>query len=594
MNLNNRLQKLKELMISYNLDGFLVPRSDMFSGEEVPENEERLKYISGFSGSSGFGIISSNINIKSAIFSDGRYKLQLKKEVDPIKFDCFEGGINEIGQFLIKYQNFFINLAIDPWLLTLTQYNNLKKQIQNNKINIIYLKSNLIDEIWLDNKLELSKTVYELSTDYTGKKRSSKIMELTQTIKDHGGDYYILFRPTGLAWLLNIRGNDLKHTPVLRSFCIISKTGEVLIFTDNNNIEGIFIKDNTIKIYNFNEFTSFIQSIKKKIFLIDDQVLPFKLYEELKRAKLVVKNIFCPVEKSKSIKNIVELKGMRSAHLKDGVAFIKLLFWFEKKLKYKDISESSIVSKLLEIRSLEKTFVCESFATISAFADNGAIIHYKVTKLSDKKIHKDGLYLLDTGGHYLEGTTDTTRTILVGKAEPQMIKDFTLVLKGHIALSRTVFPIGTKGRDLDAIARKSLWLEGKDYAHGTGHGVGCFLSVHEGPISISKNSDCIIENGMVISNEPGYYLQGKYGIRIENLEVVSQKKFSGDINNFLCFENLTRVPLDLNLIDKNLLNENEINWVNNYHNKIYKDLSEMLKNNDEELLDFLKLKTSKI
>ena len=256
----------------------------------------------------------------------------------------------------------------------------------------------MIDEIWLNNKLELSKPVYELSTHYTGKKRSSKIIELNQKIKDNGKDYYILFRPTGLAWLLNIRGNDLKHTPVSRSFCIISKTGEVLIFTDNNNIEDIFIKDNEINIYNFNEFTSFIQSIKKKIFLIDDQVLPFKLYEKLKLENLFVKKISCPVEKSKSIKNIVELKGMRSAHLKDGLAFIKLLFWLEKKIKSKNISESSIVSKLLEIRSLEKTFVCESFATISGFADNGAIIHYKVTKLSNKIIHEDGLYLLDTGG----------------------------------------------------------------------------------------------------------------------------------------------------------------------------------------------------
>ena len=592
--MNSRLQKLKKLMILNNLDAFWVPRSDMFSGEEVLENQERLKYISGFSGSSGFSIISSNINVKSAIFSDGRYQLQLQKEVDLKNFDIFEGGINEIGSYLIKNQKYFTNVAIDPWLLTLTQHNNLKIQLQNTKINLIYLYSNLIDEIWSNNKSKISKKVYELSIDYTGKNRQTKTSELAQKIKFLGGDYYILFRPTGLAWLLNIRGNDLKHTPISRSFCIISKIGEVFIFTDNRNFESIFSKDNIIKIYSFDNFTSFIQSINKKIFLIDDTVLPFKIYEELKLKKLIIKKIICPVEKFKSIKNNTELRGMRSAHLKDGLAFIKLLFWLEQNIKSRNISENSIISKLFEFRSLEKTFVCESFATISGFADNGAIIHYKVTKQSDKKLNKNGLYLLDTGGHYLEGTTDTTRTISIGKPEKDMIEDFTLVLKGHIALSRTVFPMGTKGQELDAIARKPLWSRGKDYPHGTGHGVGCFLSVHEGPVSISRNSDCIIESGMVISNEPGYYLPGKYGIRIENLEVVSYKNYDNSINNFLCFENITRVPIELNLIDINMLNKNEINWINNYHRKVYKDLSEILEDSDKELLEFLKFKTVQI
>ena len=367
-------------MVLNNLDALWVPRSDLYSGEEVPENEERLKYISGFSGSSGFSIVSSNINIKSAIFSDGRYQLQLKKEVDLKDFDIFEGGINEIGHFLIKNQKYFINVAIDPWLLTLTQYNYLKKITQNTKIHLIYLKSNLIDKIWSNNKLEPSKTIYKLSTQYTGEKRSTKISKLAKKVKVLGGDYYILFRPTGLAWLLNIRGSDLKYTPISRSFCIISNAGKVFIFTDNNTFKDTFIRDNRIEILRFNDFTLFIQSIKKKVFLIDDQVLPFKLYDELKLAKLGIKKIQCPVEKYKSIKNNIELEGMRSAHLKDGLAFIKLLFWLEKNIKYKNISENTVISKLLELRSLEKTFVCESFATISGFADNGAIIHYKVTK----------------------------------------------------------------------------------------------------------------------------------------------------------------------------------------------------------------------
>jgi Xaa-Pro aminopeptidase len=285
---------------------------------------------------------------------------------------------------------------------------------------------------------------------------------------------------------------------------------------------------------------------------------------------------------------------MKTAHLKDGLAIIKLLYWFEQNVNSKKLNEISVARKLFEFRSLEKTFVCESFSTISGFAENGAVIHYKANEITNKIIDKDGLYLLDTGGHYLEGTTDTTRTLLVGKSSNDMIEDYTLVLKGHIAISQAVFPEGTRGRELDTLARASLWLRGKDYAHGTGHGVGCFLGVHEGPISISKHSDCIIEKGMVISNEPGYYRKGKYGIRIENLEIVSKRHFKNNNKKFLCFENITRVPIETTLINQAMLTQSEINWINDYHYKVYSDLSKLISNSDTILLDFLKLKTKKI
>ena len=246
--------------------------------------------------------------------------------------------------------------------------------------------------------------------------------------------------------------------------------------------------------------------------------------------------------------------------------------------------------KLFDIRSLDKTFICESFATISAFEENGAIIHYKANISSNKKIDKSSLYLIDTGAHYLDGTTDITRTLLVGKAKSQMLDDYTLVLKGHIAIASASFPVGTKGRELDTLGRVALWSEGKDYAHGTGHGVGHVLSVHEGPISISKTSECYIESGMVISNEPGYYKKGVYGIRIENLEFVKEKANK----NFLFFENLTRVPLELNLINRCMLSSFEINWINNYHKKVYQDLSKLIDKDDKELLLFLKRKTTTI
>ena len=592
--LSNRIKILKEIMITQGFDAFLIPRGDMFSGEEVPESEERLKYISKFSGSAGYGIISSNPNVKSVIFSDGRYQLQMKKEIDITEFDIYEGGIAEIGLFLNKNKENIINIAIDPWLITLKQYDILKNILEKNNFNLHLIAKNLIDEIWIDKKIEIQQDIFKLPIKNTGKKSSVKIHELIKSIEEHRGDYYILFRPTGLAWLLNIRGKDLKHTPISRSFCIVSKNGEIFIFSNNKSFKTIINKDSKIYLYKLNEFFSFLKLIKNKVFLLDDEVLPIKIYEDIKSKKQVLKKIECPIEKYKAIKNTKELNGFKIAHLKDGLAFIKLLLWFDKNVRSNTLSEIMVANKLLELRSLEKTFVCESFSTISAFNDNGAIIHYKASKVSDKKIIGDGLYLLDTGGQYLEGTTDTTRTILVGKSNSQMILDYTLVLKGHIALAQAIFPEGTKGRELDSLARKSLWSEGKDYAHGTGHGVGCFLSVHEGPVSISKNSDCIIKSGMVISNEPGYYKSGAYGIRIENLEVVSKKYFKNNKDSYLYFENLTRVPIEINLINKQIMSKDEICWINSYHDKVYKELRNLIDSNDTELLNFLKFKTTHI
>ena len=284
----------------------------------------------------------------------------------------------------------------------------------------------------------------------------------------------------------NYLSNDLLSISI-GSRCVELSEYPVKQFSLNESSVGvntIFKNIPNIEIYDFNQFSHFIKSIKNKVFLIDEDVLPIIIYEDLKSNKLITKIIECPVEKAKSIKNFQELNGMKRAHLKDGLAFIKLLYWFEQNVYSKKLNEISVAKKIFEFRSLEKTFVCESFSTISGFAENGAIIHYKANEITNKTIDKDGLYLLDTGGQYLEGTTDITRTLLVGKPNNDMIEDYTLVLKGHIAISQAVFPEGTRGRELDTLARASLWLRGKDYAHGTGHGVGCFLSVHEGPISL--------------------------------------------------------------------------------------------------------------
>ena len=588
--LSSELELLIYNMRQKKYDALLVPREDMFSGEEVPKSEERLKYITNFTGSAGFAIIVSNENLKSAIFSDGRYQLQLKKQVDTKFFDVFNGGINEIGNFLKDNEKYLKIIAFDPWLLTSIKHETLSKILKSTPLILKATEKNLIDEIWKKRPTETQKSIFQLPIKRTGENFLSKINRLKKVITNIGGDYYVLFNPAGLSWLLNIRCRDLEYTPVSRSFCIISSEGEVFIFSDNSTFEIITKNHSKIHLLQINELTSFLKKLKNKNFLIDPVFLPLQIKYLILNMRLNIQTISCPIEEFKSVKNSNELNGFKVSHLKDGLAFLKLFFWLEKNLSSQHLTEITISKKLYEFRSLEETFICESFATISAFKDNGAIIHYKADKSSDKKIDKDGLYLIDSGAHYLEGTTDTTRTIKIGKVSEEMINNYTLVLKGHIAIATAIFPKNTKGREIDSLARKALWSEGKDYAHGTGHGVGCLLSVHEGPISISKHSKCDIEQGMVISNEPGYYKNGEYGIRIENLEVVS-KKYLKNSENFLCFENLTRVPFELELINKEILTIDEINWINLYHEKVYRELANLITPDDRELLDYLKIKT---
>jgi len=514
----------------------------------------------------------------------------MKNEVDSKFFNIQNGSFREVSLFLKKNKRFLKTIGIDPWLITLEQYSYLKDITKN----LIFFENNLIDLIWSDKTLEIENKIFQLNINYSGEEYTSKIEKLKNFIVNNKFDYYILFNPMGLSWLLNIRVMELKHTPVLRSFCLVSKFGEVFVFSKNKLLKNYITKNDKIYLNDFSYFPSFLEKFSNTKMLFDPKVLPFKIYDLLNKNKIKSKKIICPVDALKTIKNSNELCGFKNAHLKDGLALLKLFFWIEKNITSNKLSEISIADKLLKIRSLDPSFICESFSTISAFNENGAIIHYKASKLSNKKINKNGLYLLDTGGHYLDGTTDTTRTLCIGHPDPEMINDYTLVLKGHIAIATAIFPKNTKGRDLDILARQELWREGKDYAHGTGHGVGHVLSVHEGPISISKTSEIFIEEGMVISNEPGYYKNNYYGIRIENLEFVSEKKIKGTNKKFLCFNNLTRVPLEKKLIDKSNLTKCEIKWINDYHKKVFFDLSKLIEKGNKDLLEFLKLTTSEI
>ena len=415
-NINLLLNKIKVL----NLDAFLVPRSDMFSGEEVPPEEERLKFISNFTGSAGCALISSKSDLKSAIFSDGRYQLQMKNEVNTKYFDLFNGGFKEASNLLIKNSHILKKIGIDPWLMTVDQHSYFK----GINDNLIFLEKNLIDQIWLEKPNENQSEIFELDVKYAGEDRYSKIERLTKVIKDNKFDFYILFNPMGVCWLLNIRAMDLQHTPVLRTFCIISKFGEVFIFTKNKFQKSFLSTCKNIYFNDFNELPSFLKKHSNYKILFDPKVLPLKIYDLINKTKIKYRKITCPVDNFKTIKNLNELRGFKNAHLKDGLALLKLLFWFEKNISSEQLTEISISEKLFKIRSSDQSFICESFSTISAFGSNAAIIHYKASKLSNKILNKDGLYLIDTGAHYLDGTTDVTRTLLVGKANEDMINNY--------------------------------------------------------------------------------------------------------------------------------------------------------------------------
>ena len=563
-----KIKKLKKYFKEENIDGYIIPKNDEFFGEYIADYNDRLNYISNFSGSYGFALILENI---SYLFVDGRYTVQAKAQ---------SGKLFNIITFPHKMPNDILKdkkltIGFDPKLFT-----NQSKNIFFNNKNYKFkpLKGNLIDKIWKRKIRKDIKKFYLMPKNSIGDNYKSKIAKIISYLKKNNLDYQFITASENCAWLLNIRGGDSKYTPIPHCYILIKKNKNIKLFCDLKKISLAF-KNNfkEIKFLDISKTVKILEQIKKKSFIVDKNTC--SVYFE----NLILKNnkIFDhqdPIYSFKMIKNQKEINNIKKAHVQDGVALTRYLFWLKKNLGKKTITEISASQKLLSFRKKNRNFKTLSFPTISGTGPNGAIIHYKATKKSNRTIKKGDIYLVDSGGQYKFGTTDVTRTISFENSDKKIKNIFTRVLKGHIAVADYKLKKNTTGSNIDKEARKFLKQINLDYSHGTGHGVGYFLNVHEGPISISKNNKINLQDGMVLSNEPGYYEKEKFGIRIENLVYVKKDK------NRRIFDNLTLVPIEKDLLDLSLLSKREKTWINNYHKKVLVNLSSAMNKKEIVLL----------
>ena len=551
--MKNEIRKLRNQFDKLNIDGYVVPKNDEYFTEYSKIN--RLKIISDFTGSAGIAVI---LKKKNYLFTDGRYTIQSKIESGKyFKIVNIEEIIN-----CKLFRN--ITLGVDPKLFT---YNQIKKFfLKNNKVK--FISDNLIDNI---KKQRDKKTYnfYSLKKNIVGENTSSKLTKISKFLLKNNSDYIFVSAPENVAWILNIRGSDIPNTPMPNCRLIISKTKKIFLISKIEKCKTL-LKEKIITLKQFidiNEFSKKIFSLKGESFIIDDKTCSI-FYENIIKSKFKIKKIGDPTYILKSIKNKTEINNMKKAHISDGVALSKFLYWIKgNKTK---ITEVDAQNKLEKFRKINKNFLYPSFDTIAGSGKNGAIIHYRANKQNCKVIKNDDIFLCDSGGQYKYGTTDVTRTICFSKQNENIKNIFTRVLKGHIAVATTNLKKNNIGKKIDKRARKFLKQINLDYAHGTGHGVGFFLNVHEGPQSISKFNKIKIQEGMILSNEPGFYKENEYGIRIENLIYVKKK------SNKIFFENLTMVPIDIDLINFKILTPDEKNYLFKYHLDVYSNISKYL------------------
>ena len=574
-NIEKNIKKLRELFDEESIDAYIVPHEDEFLTEYVPNHSERLSFITGFTGSAGLTIITKN---KAVIFVDGRYTTQVKLETSNKIFDYHDFNNTDIENWIKKNIRQQSQIGFCSMTISFDKLTSFKNFVSNTKITF-KKTDNLIDKIWLERPNQSNGLIYEHKSKFSGVSHKEKKQLIVKEIIKEDCDSLFISEPENNCWFLNIRGDDLEFTPLVRSYSLVQENGEINLFSDHeisNSIKEYFIENN-IRHFSINKIEEFFKNRNFKKTIFDFKTTPFELANIIFKYSDDYKNLSNPCNLLKACKNKTEIEGAIKAHIRDGVALTKFLFWLDSQSEYNKLNEIDVEEKLLDLRKNEKSFISPSFNTIAGTGSNGAIVHYKANKASCKKLKAGDLLLVDSGGQYLDGTTDVTRTIALFPNEQKIQKEkkdrFTRVLKGHIAIACSVFKKGTIGKDLDPCARKYLIEEGLDYKHGTGHGVGSFLGVHEGPQSISPLGFQEIKEGMIISNEPGYYKENEYGIRIENLILTKEMN---DNSNHLYFKTLTLAPIDKNLISTEMLNNDEIKWIDTYHENVYKNLSEFM------------------
>ena len=559
--IQDSINALKKKFKDYQIDGYIIPKNDNYFSEYA--SNDRLKKITKFSGSAGIAVILKKINY---LFVDGRYTLQANQE---------SSKYFRIIEIHKKFPNKIIknlNLGYDPSLFT---KNTLKKYFSNN--NVVAINNNLIDQIFKFNKIK-TKPFFSLNKKVVGESHHSKISKVVKFIKSNNADYLFVSAPENVAWLLNIRGYDSPISPIPNARLIISKSKKIYLITEKSKAKTI-IKEKKINskyIIDENNLSNLFYQLEEGTFIIDNKSCSI-LYESIIKQRFKLLRIDDPIYKLKSIKNEHEIKHMIEAHKKDGLALTKFIYWI-KNINKKTITEVQAQNRLERFRKLNRAYLFPSFNTIAGTGANGAIVHYRAKPKNTKKIKKQDLLLVDSGGQYKYGTTDVTRTICFSRQKKSVVNAYTNVLKGHIAVIQTNLNKINTGKKIDIRARKFLKKAGLDYAHGTGHGVGFFLNVHEGPQSISKHNSIKLTKGMILSNEPGFYKKGHFGIRIENLVYVKKLKKK------LLFDNFTLAPIEKDLINYKLLNKTEKDYLFRYHLKIYSEYSSSLNKNERRWL----------
>ena len=565
-----RVAKLREELNRLQLDGFLVPRADEHQGEYVPLRAQRLGWLTGFTGSAGAALILKN---KAYVFVDGRYTLQVRTQTDPAVFDIESLVDNPPATWLEKNGKGLV-IGFDPWLHTLSETRALKAALEAQGGKLVPVQDNLVDLVWTDQPAAPLEPVTIQPLQYAGQEPRAKLNQLSEAVAKSGAGATILTDPSSVAWAFNIRGRDVSNTPLPLSFALIAADGQHILFIDKRKlpIETEAYLTQLTKIVAPNQMESTLAQLAGEgtSFMLDPALTAEKLRMIITQANGTVIEGTDPARLPRAMKNKAELDGSRAAHERDGVAMVKFFSWLDSQ-PAGSVDEISAAQQLETSRRtvgemFQKPLEDLSFDSISGAGSDGAIIHYRVNTDTNRKLNDGELYLIDSGAQYRDGTTDITRTVAIGEVSAFEKKAFTLVLKGVIALSRLRFPVGTRGQDIDAFARAALWQHGYDYAHGTGHGVGSYLAVHEGPQSISKRGAQELKTGMILSNEPGYYRPGEFGIRIENLIIVKEPEtIDGSDIAMHSFETLTFCPIDRRLIDVSLLNADELAWLNDYH-----------------------------
>jgi Xaa-Pro aminopeptidase len=586
----DRLAALREQLKFDRLDGFVVPLTDEHMSEYVGSYAQRLAWLTGFEGSAGSAVVLPQ---EAAIFVDGRYTLQVRSQVSEKEYSYQSVPQTSVTDWLKEHCPKGARIGYDPWLHTRDWVRQAREALKSRGAELVAVGENPIDKIWSDRPEESKAKLVVQPDEYAGKSAPEKRADIAEWLEKHEADATVLSALDSIAWAFNLRGADVARTPVALAFALVhaDSTADLFVASEKVGPEVRRHLGNGVRLHERDDFKSALSKLGDKKVAVDPERAVSAIFDALDKAGAKILSLRDPTILPKACKNEAEIAGHKAAQMRDGVAIARFLRWLDEEAPKGEVDELTASDKIEALRRENSELRDLSFDSISGAGPNGAIVHYRSSETSNRKLEPGSLYLIDSGGQYVDGTTDITRTIPIGEPTQEMRDRFTRVLKGHIAVDTALFPKGTRGAQIDSFARRPLWEAGVDYAHGTGHGVGSFLGVHEGPqriapmTSAQSGIDEPLAAGMILSNEPGYYKAGEYGIRIENLVLVVEREIAGAEKEMLGFETLTFAPIDRRLIVREMLSEAEIDWLNAYHRQVVEKIGPKLEGADREWLE---------